>query len=103
MSYSFSGIGRSKQEAKDAICEELAKVLARDAMHRKDVTAAGVAAHAYIDMLPEPKESEVVSFNMGGSLTWEGQQSDGKIIGSSVSFACGVGPAVKFMSGRKPG
>lgn len=71
MSYSFSVQAPSKDEAKAAVAAEFDKVMASQPTHATDKDAAVAAAGAFIDMLRNPAEGQVISVGMHGSLGWD--------------------------------
>lgn len=73
MSYSFSVVGATKDEAKAKVALELAKVVLAQPVHGKDQTQAQAAADAFIDVLLVPiDEGAEVSVSVTGSLWTEG-------------------------------
>lgn len=70
MSYSFSVMGATKDEAKTLIEAEFDKIIASQPVHAADKAAALAAAGAFIDLLTDPPEGKVVRVSMHGSLGW---------------------------------
>jgi hypothetical protein len=89
MSYSFSVTAATKSEVGTKIEAELAKVVASQPSHKADKQAAQDAAQAFIDVLRDPAESEVVGVSMSGSLSW---QTEGAFFSASVNVNAWVGP-----------
>lgn len=72
MSYSFNFTAASKSEAKDKAKAELDRVVEQQPIHRNDQAQALAAAQAFIDLVPEPEEGQVVYVNVNGSVGWKG-------------------------------
>lgn len=70
MSYSFSVQAPSKDEAKAAVAVKFDEVVASQPTHAADKDAAVAAAGAFIDMLTDPAEDQVISVSLHGSLGW---------------------------------
>lgn len=90
MSYSFGVKAATKAEAKAAVAVEFDKVVASQPTHATDKDAALAAAGAFIDMLTDPGEGQVISVNMHGSLGWNSPDPTsftGAGVGISVSLA----------------
>lgn len=76
MSYSFSASGATKVEALDAVAMEINKVVSTQPMHEADRKGAMAAAEAFVGVLRDPVEGEVISVSMSGSLGWTGDAAD---------------------------
>lgn len=72
MSYSFSVKAASKAEALAKVDAELNKVVAGQPMHAADSAQASAAATAFVAILQEPSETQVVCVSVNGSLSWDG-------------------------------
>jgi len=70
MSYSFNVQAANKAEAKTAAAAKFDEVVASQPVHVADKEAALAAAGAFIDMLTDPDESQIISVSMNGSLGW---------------------------------
>jgi hypothetical protein len=70
MSYSFQLQAASKAEAKARVAHELAKVAAQQPAHAQDMGPAVTAAHAFIDLLHDDPEKDVM-VSMHGSVGYE--------------------------------
>jgi hypothetical protein len=70
MSYSFSVQAPSKDEAKAALAAQFDAVVVSQPTHAADKNAAITAASAFIDMLTDPDETQIISVSMHGSLGW---------------------------------
>lgn len=81
MSYSFSVRASSKAEAKDKIAAELDTVVTGQPVHAADRKAAQAAAEAFVDLLVDPVEGQLVNVSVSGSLGW--RDPDGKEFTSS--------------------
>ena len=90
MSYSFSVVAGSKDEAGVKVEAELGKVVASQPSHEFDRQAAQDAAEAFIDVLREPGEGERVGVSVSGSLSW---QSADVFTGASVNVSAWIAPA----------
>lgn len=95
MSYYFNFHAASREEAKAKVAAELDRVVEQQPIHRNDQKQAMAAAHAFIDVCPEPKDDQVVHVTVSGSVTWRGDMSNDDIIGAGVNVTAGVGPAPK--------
>jgi hypothetical protein len=89
MSYSFSVTAKTKDEAGKKVEAELGKVVTSQSVHDADRQAAQDVAEAFIDVLRDPIESEVVGVSMSGSLGW---QKEGEFSNASVNVNAWVGP-----------
>lgn len=85
MSYSFNVRGNTKAEAKTKVAAELAKAVAAQSCHARDHKQAQAAADAFIDVLQDDDNQDVVVY-MSGSLTghWMGTDVT-RIEGAAVS------------------
>lgn len=95
MSYSFSFSAANKHEAKAKASAEFERVVQQQPVHRNDHKQALAATEAFIDVLPNPINDEVVNVTVYGSVTWRGHQDQGDIVNASVSVTAGVGPLTK--------
>lgn len=73
MSYSFSVVAPSQDEAGKLVDAEFVKVLAYQPSHEHDRQAAQDAAEAMINLLVEPTADECVRVNVSGSLSWRAE------------------------------
>jgi hypothetical protein len=92
MSYSFSILADTKDDAGVKVEAELGKVVTAQPSHEYDRQAAQNAAEAFIDVLRDPREGECVGVSMSGSLIWR----EGYVFtGASVNVNAWVGPKGK--------
>jgi hypothetical protein len=70
MSYSFTVREADKFSAALSVQNELAKVIEQQEIHKKDCGQAFAAAHAFISLLDDDPESDVV-VTVSGSLSWD--------------------------------
>lgn len=90
MSYSFNVRAASKALVKAAIAAELEKVAAQQACHLRDKAQAQAAADAFVDVLTDDDDKDVV-VNMSGYLSGQWQGSDvTRIEGASVNVSAGL-------------
>ena len=73
MSYSFTVRAATKAEAKEKIAAEFDKVVEGQPAHATDRAAAEAAAGAFVDLLGEPADGQVVQAVVHGSLGWRGE------------------------------
>jgi altronate dehydratase len=66
MSYSFQVKAASKVEAAKKVEEQLDLVVQSQPVHAADRQAAQDAAHAFINLLAEPAEGQLVAVNVQG-------------------------------------
>ncbi len=71
MSYSFTVSGTSKADAVAKVAAEFEQVVASQPVHAADKDAAMNAANAFVGLLQEPAENEVIAVNVYGSLSWQ--------------------------------
>jgi hypothetical protein len=71
MSYSFAVSGTSKADAVAKVADEFEQVVAAQAVHAADKDAAVAAATAFVGLLQEPAENEVIAVSVYGSLSWQ--------------------------------
>src|SRR3990167_10272697 len=90
MSYSFNVRAASKSLVKALVAAELEKVAVHQACHQRDNVQAQAAADAFVDVLTDDDDKDVV-VNMSGYLTGQWQGSDvTRIEGASVSVSAGL-------------
>ena len=87
MSYSFTIHAKSKGEAKAGVSAKLAEVCQSQPAHQRDRAAAQAAANAFIDVLVEPMDKEMVNVHMTGALGW--REKD-QYTSGSVSVNVGI-------------
>lgn len=87
MSYSFSVVADTKDEAGVKIEAELAKVVEGQPTHEADRQAAQDAAEAIIDVLDDPGENECVNVYVAGSLGW---RSENHFISANVNISASL-------------
>lgn len=94
MSYSISVRAATKAEAKQRISDELDKIEAAQPSHAADRAHALTAASAFVDLLTDDEEKDVV-VSMSGSLSgnWTGAQID-KITSANLSITAYAGVKV---------
>lgn len=86
MSYAFRVEAATRKAAKIEVELQLAKVVAQQEVHIKDVAQAIVAAHAMIYLLDEPEENtQLVVVNVSGSLNWTGSWPSIKVTNANIS------------------
>ena len=83
MSYSFSVIADTKQDATHRIREEFDKVVVAQPSHAADKEAAVVAAQSLVRLLADPHEGDDIYVSMHGSLSW---QAENEFISASVTI-----------------
>lgn len=87
MSYSFKVTGASKEEAAGKVADEFRKVVESQKVHEADADQALTAAHAFIDILADPAEGEVVNVTVNGSLGWRGEEGSQQFYNASVGIS----------------
>ena len=90
MSYSFSITAYTKDDAGVKVEAELGKVVLAQPAHEADRQAAQDAAEAFIDVLREPAEGEIINVSMSGSLSW---QTDNVFTGAGVNVNAWIAKA----------
>ncbi|WP_036010805.1 hypothetical protein [Bradyrhizobium yuanmingense] len=70
MSYSFSVVGRTKADAKQAIADSFANVVSGQPSHAADRDAAVAVAGAMVDVMTDPADGEEIHVSIHGSLSW---------------------------------
>lgn len=91
MSYSFSIRAKNKDEAGQKVADEMATVVANQPVHATDQQAVQNAAEAFINMLAEPGENELIAVSIYGSLGW---RSENEFTSSSIGVTAGLTPNV---------
>lgn len=89
MSYSFSIVADTKDEAGVMVEAALGDVALSQPSHAYDRQAAQDAAEAFIDVLADPSESECIHVSVSGSLSW---REESVFTGASVSVSASVHP-----------
>lgn len=91
MSYSFSVVVSSKEEAKVRVGEELAAVIVAQPIHQKDAEQAQAATESIIALLADDS-SRNITIAVNGWLGWEGDQSapDCRITSASVNVTASL-------------
>jgi hypothetical protein len=76
MSFSFRTSGASKAAVLAAVQEQLDSLVKTQPPHAVDAPLVTAAAKAYVDLLPEPDENQVIRADIAGSLggTWAGDE-----------------------------
>ena len=74
MSYSFAVKASTKDEAKQKIAEQFAKVVESQPSHADDKTAALATVSAFIDLLADVPSDHHINVSMNGSLSWNEPQ-----------------------------
>ena len=69
MSYSFSVRAASKTAASAKVAEKLAEVVMNQSMHSKDQGAAQAAADAFIALVRDDADQDIV-VSLSGSVSW---------------------------------
>lgn len=87
MSYGFNVNAKSKAEAKAKVAEQLAAVVAGQAVHENDSASAQAAADALIDLLAEAGDREEVTVSVQGYLTW---RAEGEFVQARVEVVAGL-------------
>lgn len=82
MSYSFSVLADTKDEAKQKVAEQFDAIVASQPVHEADRSAAQTAINAFIDVVAEPTEAQAVSVAAYGSLSW---REEGQFYGANGS------------------
>lgn len=90
MSYSFSVTAASKADAIAKVEAEFAQVAANQPTHAKDKDAAVAVAKAFVDLLVDPAESEVVYVTMYGRLGWRGESDVAIFTSGNVSVGASI-------------
>jgi hypothetical protein len=90
MSYSFSVTGASKADAIVKVGAEFAQIAVNQPTHAKDKDAAVAVPKAFVDLLADPTESEVIYVTMWGSLGWRGESDAAIFTSGSVSVDASV-------------
>lgn len=93
MSFSFSFTADNKVDAKRMATAYLADVVAVQKVHQRDAKQAEAVAHAYIDLVDEPRADQGIAFNMSGSIAgdWQGDGSDvTRVTGANVSLTAAL-------------
>lgn len=95
MSYSFSVKAATKDEAKKAVADYFAGVVAQQPVHARDQAAVLANANAVIDLLADD-DTKGVSVSGSGHVSWSsGDAVDAKFHAVSISCsACHVARAV---------
>lgn len=70
MSYSFSVSAATKDEAKRKVGESFDQIVVNQPPHAADRLAVVAVADAFITLLADPVEGQVVYVNVYGSLSW---------------------------------
>jgi len=70
MSYSFTVVADSKEEATRQIREQFDAIVVSQPSHVADKEAAVVAAQILVRLLADPHEGDEIYVNMYGSLGW---------------------------------
>lgn len=88
MSYSFTVSAFTKDEAKQKITRSFDEVVSNQPIHQRDRAAAEAAAHAFVDVCPDPAtEAQQVQVTVYGSVGWRGDQSDANVTSASVNIS----------------
>jgi len=90
MSYSFSVTANTKDEARAKIVVELDNVVSTQPTHEADKQAAYNTADAFIGLLADPSDAELVTVNVCGYLSW---RDAGVFTAASVSVTAGISAA----------
>lgn len=86
MSYSFSVRAPTRIEAKEQIAAEFAKVVQHNAQHAgRDAGPAEQAVCAFVDVLGDPGEGQVVAVSVSGSITRDPEAAATKAASLSLS------------------
>lgn len=93
MSYSLVASGATKAEAKEDVIAQMKTVVEGQSVHAVDADEALAAAHAFIDLVRDPKDGEKVHVSLSGSLSWRGDGEEREFTGSSVNVGVHVAPA----------
>lgn len=73
MSYSFNVTAKTKDEIGIKVEAELEKVVSSQPTHEVDRQVAQDAAEALVDILTNTEENEIISVNVSGSVSWQGE------------------------------
>lgn len=87
MSYSFNFTAETKAQAKQRVITELDQVVQQQPIHSTDREQAQSAAHAFIDLVPEPGADECIYVNVNGSVGWSGSQEAANVKSASVNVS----------------
>ena len=87
MSYSFSVQASDKASAIQAVSASFDEVVTSQPVHAVDKEAAVASATAYINLLADPSDTEVVDVQVNGWLSWV---SDGVYSGASVGVTARI-------------
>lgn len=87
MSYSFNVKAASKAAAKEEIAAKFAEVVNGQPVHKADHDAAVAAAQAFVDVLAEPNDEQIVAVTVNGWVSW---RAEDEFIGASVSINAGL-------------
>jgi hypothetical protein len=88
MSYSFQVKAASKVEAAKKVEEQFDLVVQGQPVHAADRQAAQDAAQAFINLLAEPAEGQLVAVNVQGYVSW---RAEGEFTGANI----GVGASIQ--------
>ena len=82
MSYSFTVVAGSKDEAGVKTEAELQRVVEAQSIYEIDRQAAQDAIEAFVDVLADPDDNQEIHVSVSGSLSW---RDDKHIVGASVN------------------
>lgn len=90
MSYSFSVVASSKDEAKQKAAEEFAKIVETQPVHAADRDAVLAVTSAYVDVLADPADGQKVTLYCCGSLSW---REEGHFTTAGINATATLSPA----------
>ena len=92
MSYSFSVTGATKADVMEKVDAELNKVVASQPIHAEDRDGARNSAEDFLDLLPEPGETQEFHVSVSGSLGWTGTlgAADQALTSASVNVSASI-------------
>jgi transposase-like protein len=88
VSFYFNFNAENKSAAKSKAAAEMANVVLQQPIHAKDEDKVLRVVEAYLNLIPEPDESECVYMTVSGSLSWRGEAGAEAICGATVSVSC---------------
>jgi hypothetical protein len=87
MSFYFNFNADTKAAAKDKAAEEMAKVVVQQPIHSVDEDKVLRVVEAYLNLIPEPNESQCVFMTVSGSLSWAGDMAAPNVMSATVSVS----------------
>ena len=91
MSYSFNIQADSKGNAYEKIAAEWDKIVTSQPCHLADLQPARAAAYAFVGLLTEPSDEQIISVTCSGYLGWTQLDPEaGQFTGSNMSVSASI-------------